>query len=363
MNSRKWLAGLALGIGLILSGNYSAAAAERKTVPTHFGALRTASVEEARNQAAEWLRSIGKMNDSEFYKVWSKESLSVLDRTIRSLAMGHPEVDQLLQAARDPEQPAPKTVPPIFLDEKLSPFFRSNLAVAYAKALTTRRDYEVALDTLKTTRPEAVVDPASYLFHKAVAEHAMMLKDDANKTIVRLLDDVVDAPDRYKILATLMYFDMRSWKKEERDLNNIARMMENIERRLGLARGGEKTQELQKKVIFRLDELIKEKENQQKQGGGGGQGKNGGNCPEGGQAQKPGGGQGPNPMQDSNIATNGGKGEVTEKKIQEYAANWGNMPEHKRKEALQEMTRDLPPRYREVIEAYFKSLSEGKPSR
>ena len=44
------------------------------------------------------------------------------------------------------------------------------------------------------------------------------------------------------------------------------------------ARGGKTTQDIQKKIVFRLDELIKEKENQAK----GGQG-NGGACPAGGQ--------------------------------------------------------------------------------
>jgi hypothetical protein len=43
--------------------------------------------------------------------------------------------------------------------------------------------------------------------------------------------------------------------------------MENIQRRLDLRRGGKKTQKMQKEVLVRLDEMIKEIENQQKQGG------------------------------------------------------------------------------------------------
>jgi hypothetical protein len=40
--------------------------------------------------------------------------------------------------------------------------------------------------------------------------------------------------------------------------------MDNIERRLELARGGPETQRQQKEVVLRLDELIKELENRNK---------------------------------------------------------------------------------------------------
>jgi hypothetical protein len=42
--------------------------------------------------------------------------------------------------------------------------------------------------------------------------------------------------------------------------------MDNIQRRLDLTRGGEKTQKMQKEVVMRLDELIKQLENQNKGG-------------------------------------------------------------------------------------------------
>src|SRR5436189_79973 len=73
-------------------------------------------------------------------------------------------------------------------------FFRANLALAYAKALSNRRVYEEALDALKTVKAEQLVDPAAYFFHKAVAEHALILKDDASRSIARLLDEVPEAP-------------------------------------------------------------------------------------------------------------------------------------------------------------------------
>src|SRR5207247_4446861 len=94
-----------------------------------------------------------------------------------------------------------------------------------------------------------VIDPSAYLFHRAVAEHALLLKKEAAESIVRLLDDAADSPERYKMVAGLMLFDMMGWKAK--DLGWIARKMDNIERRLELARGGPQTQKMQKEVVAR----------------------------------------------------------------------------------------------------------------
>jgi hypothetical protein len=70
---------------------------------------------------------------------------------------------------------------------------------------------------------------------------------------------------------------------------------------------------------------------------------------------------GPKPMQDSNIANNGGPGNVNEQKLKQYQENWGKMSEGDRARAIQELTRDLPPRYKQVIEDYFRSLNKATP--
>ena len=62
-------------------------------------------------------------------------------------------------------------------------------------------------------------------------------------------------------------------------------------------------------------------------------------------------------MQDSNIATNGGKGEVDIKKLRHYEENWGKLPESERKQIIQQVTRDLPAKYKPMIEDYFRSLN------
>jgi hypothetical protein len=323
-----------------------------------FGTLRSLAPETARKQAETWLKEAGKTDEAsrqQFAAIWDSTDGNVLDKVAQTLALGDEQARQLLAEARDFNAAAPTEVPAVLKDAKKPAFYRANLALAYAKGLSNRRVYEEALETLKAVKVEQVADPASYLFHRAVAEHAMLLKKEADESIVRLLDDVVDAPERYKMVAALMHFDMLTWR--DKDLGEIARKMDNIERRLELTRGGKKTQEMQKEVVMRLDELIKKLENQQNGSGSG----NGGSCPNGG--QQPGNGNGgsnnpSSPMQDSGIANNSGPGNVDAKKLKEMAEVWGKLPEKERAKAMLELTRDMPPRYRQVIEDYFKNLNK-----
>jgi hypothetical protein len=63
-------------------------------------------------------------------------------------------------------------------------------------------------------------------------------------------------------------------------------------------------------------------------------------------------------MQDSGIATNSGPGQIDQKKIQELTEVWGKLPAREREASMRELTRDMPPRYREIIRDYFRKLSE-----
>jgi hypothetical protein len=226
-----------------------------------FGTLTPPSEVAVRVQAAQWLKEHGKTDRAAFDAIWSHKDKPVLDRLAATFALGDKDAAALLKEARNPDAPAPTNLPEVLGDARRPLFFRANLALAYARALSNRKVFEEALETLRLFKPEQTVDPGSFLFFKAVAEHGLMLKKDANETIARLLDDVPSAPERYKVVAALMHFDMVAW--QEKDLAAIACKMDNIQRRLDLARGGKKTQKLQKEVLARLDELIKELENQQ----------------------------------------------------------------------------------------------------
>jgi hypothetical protein len=345
-------------VTVLAVGSTAALAADRpadapKAEVYSFGTLKAPTAEAAQKQAKAWLDSAKSDASAEFAKIWSASDSPLLDRVAATLALGDPAAAKLLTEVRDPAAPAPKELPAVFRDTKLPAFYRANLALAYAKALTGKRVYEEALDALKSAVPEQVVDPAAYYFHKAVAEHALVQRREASQSIARLIDDVADVPERYKMVATLIYFDMQGWKDDDKDLAQIARLMDNSERRLELARAGPKTQEIQKKIVFRLDELIKDLENQCKNGGQC-------QCPGGGSQPGPGSNTPSSPMPDSQIATNSGPGAVDPKKLQHLAQNWGKLPEKERAKAMMELTKDLPPRYREVIENYFRTLAKSQ---
>jgi tetratricopeptide (TPR) repeat protein len=265
----RWFSAPALGLLLWGTGPACAADAEKKPPKelASFGTLRAPAPDAARSQALDWLKGVGKADDATlkaFDALWTSDK-PLLDKVAATLELGDADAAKLLQEARNADSAAPLEVPALLKDAKKPAFFRSNLALAYGKALSNRKVYEEALEAFKAAKPEQVVDPAALLFHKAVAEHSLMLKTEANGSIVKLLDDVADSPERYRMVAALMSFDMMTWK--DKDLDWIARKMDTIQRRLDLARGGKQTQKIQKQVLARLDEMIKELENRNKNGG------------------------------------------------------------------------------------------------
>jgi len=343
---KRFLAPLAATTLALAPGLFAADIAR----PARFGALEVASADTARSQAAAWLKEAGKTDpatQARFDEIWRSDA-PVLDRVSRTFELANPAAAKLLAEARDPGAAAPTQVPAL-LKDATSPFFKANLALAYARILCNRAVHEEAMEVLKLTRPEQVVDPAAYLFHRALSEHAILDKAAAIGSINRLLDDVNGAPERYRTLAALMALDMHTWS--EKDLDSIARKMKNVERRLELARGGPQTQKIQKEIVSRLDEMIKELENKCKGGNC-----NGGACPNGGNT--PAGGANPSaPMPDSNIAKNGGTGVVDQTKLRKLVEQWGNLPPREQARALQDLTQGMSPRHREAIENYFRNLA------
>jgi len=266
----RWFSVPAAALLLLTASALHAAEPEKKSPKeiASFGTLRAATPEEARGQALAWLKGVGKADDKtmkQFDAVWQSDR-SLADKVADTFCLGDDRAAKLMAEARDVNAPAPTETPELLKDKNLPVYFRANLTLAYAKALSNRKIYEEAMEALLLVKGEQVVDPSAYFFHRAVAAYSLMLRRQADESIVRLLDDVADAPERYKMVAALMHFDMLTW--QEKDLGWIARKMDNIQRRLDLTRGGKETQKMQKEVLVRLDEMIKEKENKQKNQGG-----------------------------------------------------------------------------------------------
>ncbi len=357
MTPRSCLAAAALATGLFAAP----APAAENTVPRPgygFSTLRPMAADVARARAEAYLKAAGRYDADRVAGIWVKTDLTVLDKVADTLALGSTDAEALVRDARRTDVPAASVAPAFLKDAKLDAFARANLALVFARANANKRAYEEALDALAGVTPEQVVDPAGYFFFKAVSEHATMKRDAALTSIVRLRDDVTGAPDRYNRVGLMMIADMLAWNPDPKDFTNISRLMDNSGRRLDLSRPGEKTQDIQKRIVFRLDELIKEAESKCK----GGQ-CNGGNCPNG---AKPGSNPGDkigstlnpnNPAPDSMIMGGAGAGKVDDRKLREVAEVWGTLPPNRREAVVQELTRDLPARYKPMIDEYFRSLN------
>jgi len=357
---RNWL--MALGLCALVLGGRQAVLGDDKTKKgaATFTVLEGVARDAAQAQALAWLRQAAQPDAGmvqRFEALWKNADRSALDCLADTFGLANADAARLMAEARDPQSPAPTAVPALFSDKKQSDFLRANLSLAYARALSNRRVHEEALEVLKTTDPAKVVDPAAYLFHRAVCEHALLQKDQAERTIDRLLQDAVDAPERYKTVAALIMLDMRTWKTK--DLAEIARKMDNVERRLELARGGPATQAMQKDIVLRLDELIKKLENKAKKPGNG----NGGGCPDG---SSPSPGNGPpgsnpsNPLPDSQTGGAQGSGQVDMAKLRQLAQGWGQLPEVERTRVIQQLTRGMSSKHREAIVNYFKNVANSQ---
>ncbi|MCY2943507.1 MAG: hypothetical protein NT142_03075 [Planctomycetota bacterium] len=336
---------------------------EQKPVPVGqagFGMLAEQPHDALKKQVREYLTSRGlwKPSAEPLIDQCFARDLPLSDKFADALALGDAGLEVMLLEARNKESLPPAGVPAFFKDPKYPDFVRANVGVSFARALSLRRIHEEALETLGLFAVEKVADPGTYLYHRAVSEHALMMKNEATTSIDRLLQDVPNLPERYRMLGMLLYYDLTTWK--EKDLSWISRKMEMIQRRLEVTRGGKTTQKIQKEVVARLDEMIKELENQQKESSSSNQG----NCPDGAPSQgQPGNNPQPTePAKDSRPGGVSGQGVVDSKRVKELASVWGKLPEKERVKALVELTRNAPTKYREAIELYFKKLSQTAPA-
>ena len=61
-------------------------------------------------------------------------------------------------------------------------------------------------------------------------------------------------------------------------------------------------------------------------------------------------------MQDSRLARLRAPGKVDPRDIG-HGSGWGELPDKQREQALQDIAREFPSHYREVIEEYFRQLA------
>jgi hypothetical protein len=229
---------------------------------------------------------------------------------------------------------------PWLTDPKTPPLVANNMRLVYGRWLVHDALFDEALVQLSGLKPGDVVAPASLLFYQGVVHHKLLDKEAGLKVIEQLLTGARQSPRRYVDVAQLMQQDLEAL--EDDTLDHIARRMDDIRRRLDLGRAGKKVRQIEDGVIESLDKLIKKLEEQQQQQQGSGSSRN--NI------------RSNSPAPDSQIIGGKGRGEVTKRRIG-AESGWGDLPAKQREEVLQQIGRDFPSHYRDVIQEYFRRLA------
>ncbi|MBL9124874.1 MAG: hypothetical protein JNG90_14655 [Planctomycetaceae bacterium] len=314
--------------------------------------LAVPAVDAIRSQALEWLAQQGAAASvqAQGAEIWGPAVTGgdeLLARLAATIALGHPAAAELVALCQAP--PATPRLPDAawLLSADQPPLVASNLRLLYGRWLAQNRLYDEAHAQLSELDPAKVVDPAALLFYQAVVAHRMLQREAGLQALARLQHDVADCPERYRALAGMLETDLKGL--EDDSLDHISRRMEDIRRRLDLGRAGPKTRAVEDGVIASLDKLIEEMEQQQQQQQ---------------QQSSSGGGntQPSSPAPDSGVLGGSGPGETRKRNIGNESG-WGALPPKERQQAMQQIGKDFPSHYRDVVEQYFRKLaSEDRPA-
>ncbi|MEX2112755.1 MAG: hypothetical protein WD845_06185 [Pirellulales bacterium] len=308
------------------------------------------SAEQVQQQVTQWLEA-GQLDadtQAQVEALWSSDEQAqtndtLLDMVAATLSAAEPRARALVETCAAPRVSVQLPDIAWLTDEGTAPFVRNNLRLLYGRWLVQEKLYDEALEQLKSLEPGNVVDPAALLFYQAVVHHRMVDREPGLSVLARLLENEDALPRRYASVARLMQADLEGLKEES--LDHIARRMDDVRRRLDLGRAGDKVRAVEDGVIASLDKLIDEMEKQQQQAAAA--------------AARAGGqpGQQPvMPLPDSRPMELKAPGDVANKPVGNKDG-WGELPPHERQEALQQIGKEFPAHYRDMIEQYFRKLA------
>lgn len=265
---------------------------------------------------------------------------SAAEVSAEAARVDEPRVGELLLRLESPVADDLLSPPDWFSETAAPPIALANLRVLVAGRLHANRMHEEALAWLDGVEPAATAAPHLVHYYRAVALHQLVDLDGARESAEALLETPERAGRRHRELASLIIRDAEG--AEPGTPRHLARTMNDVRRRLGLGRTGEPNQGLQRRVLDELDKMIKKAEEQRQQ------------------QQQQAAGAAPaapsKPMDDSRPAELKGPGEVDPRDVAK-GGDWGSLPPQERDRVTQQIGRDFPSYYRDVIEAYFRSLA------
>ena len=305
--------------------------------------------DKVRGQALAWIDEVSVDADMQVQarSLWPSVDLrnadgtALLDRLADTFAVLDARAQALVTAC-NAQHSGPLPPEAAWLDDpSLSKLLRDNLRLYYARWLAEHGFYDEVLATLEGLQAADVVDPAGLLFYRMVAYQQLVQPEQSRAALVQLLEHEQELPQRYQKIAQLVRRDLANLKDES--LDHIARRMNDVRRRLDIGRAGERVQTVERGVVESLDQLIKKLEEQQQQ--------------QQAAASASGSAQNSKPMQDSRLPAMKAPGRVDQRDIGSQSG-WGDLPPKEREQALQQIGREFPAHYRELIEQYFRDLAD-----
>lgn len=258
------------------------------------------------------------------------------DLLLQVIAKQHRPVNELLAA------PLPNEPPDWLVAEggDQDPLAASVL-LAIAERLHHEGRHADCLAWLRDVGDQESFSPALLAYLRAVASR-QSVDYQGMRTALEQLDPVANdalSPSRQAVLD-----EMRRELGDEdpEGLPHIAKLMQDAERRLAIARPDLPTQTQQQRALDGLDYLIEQLEEQQRQQQS---------------AQSAGGAGMGSPADESRPSDLKGSGDVDRKR---FAAGegWGNLPPAEREKLAQDLTQGFPERYRALISEYFEAIAE-----
>ena len=311
-------------------------------------AWQPADAEQVRQQVWTWLheRGVDEALRAKAEESWPTDAppatgVELLSRLAQTFALVDEDARKLVDLCSKARTDVVLPRQAWMADPETPPLVANNLRLLYGRWLAHGSLFDEAREQLDGLGPGDVVDPATLLFYQSVVHHRLLEQEAGMAALEQLLTGAEQCPRRYVAVARLMEADLKDLKPDS--LDHIARRMEDVRRRLDLGRAGSKVRRIEEGVIESLDKLIDELEKQRQQS----------------QAAASGNLQPANPAEESRPMRGKAPGRVTKREIGS-GSGWGDLPPRQREEALQQIGREFPSHYRDVIEQYFRNLaSEG----
>lgn len=223
------------------------------------------SAGEVRDQVLAWLKTQDpdEAKQQEIASRWADGKLpqtgvGLLEQVALTIAFVDAEVRPIVEVCHG-AAPRQLSLPlEVLADESRAPFVRYNLRLYFAQWLAQHAFYDEALEQLDGLTHQEVVDPASLLFYQSVVHHRLLNRDVCLQSLDLLLENEQSIPQRYLAVAKLMESDIKPLEKDS--LDEVSRLMDDIQRRLNFGRAGTRVRDEEEDVIAKLDKMIEDLE-------------------------------------------------------------------------------------------------------